>query len=442
MNKIIAIAIDDYGDSEISNLKNCSNDINAIIDILSQKYQFEDIELLAKPEQTTLAFLYESLYTELVINTSELDSVLILFAGHGEYNNKLKTNYWLCSNSIRSDVTTWFNVNNLLDFLSCSQAKHIAIISDSCFSGAIFELDRGGGLIALENKYSRQALTSGGIEKVSDGDYNSPFNKSLVNVLKENTSDLLSFYDLSERTILTFSPSQRQTPIFGSLANSGDEGGSFFFKLKKNDSTIVKAIQLPLDINNRVKVSTRVEIPFFNENKYFNNNYINSFVQQLGYSIINDIRLFMTEDEDYLITRSNDSEGFYLQVNYKIKTLNDKFLSIIISREEDFGSAHPNHWLYSMNFALQPERKINLNDILDHDGYSNLKEYLIEMIKIYGIPEYKEILQEYTTSEYIYGLDFSFDSIEFIIYFVNVLPHAFKACGFLQIPIVKVKFKI
>lgn len=440
MNKIIAIAIDEYADPTIYNLKNCSKDINSLISILSKRYQFDSIELFTKPEQTTLSFLHAELYNEL-INSLESDNILLLFAGHGEFNSRLETSYWLCSDSKKTNVTTWFNVGDLLKFFNASPAKHIALISDSCFSGAIFELNRGGGSIALDGKASRQALTSGGLEKVSDGHQNSPFNIALIETLNKNTSELISFNQLSENTILEFSQDRQQTPAFGPLVNSGDKGGTFFFKLKQDDSTIIKPVQIPLEINHEVKIDSTFEIPFFNENKYFKNDYINAFVQQLGYSIINDIRVFVTEDEEYSIARSSEMY-FYLEVGYTIQTLNEKFLSILISRSDYFGGAHPNHYVYSINFAFKPERKISLYDILDYSGFSNLENFLVIMVDLYSEIECKDILIEYSTYEYSSQLDFSFNDETFTIHYMNLFPHAFKGCGFLEIPIDKIKFKI
>lgn len=440
MNKIIAIAIDEYSDPTIKNLQNCSKDINLLIGTLSNLYEFDSIELFTKPEQTTLSFLYEELYNEF-INSLDSDNILLLFAGHGEFNPTLGTTYWLCSDSKKSNVTTWFNLNDLLKFFNASPAKHIALISDSCFSGAIFEINRGGGTIALDGKFSRQALTSGGLEKVSDGIENSPFNKVLIDVLKENTSEKLSFNQLSEKTILQFNPKREQTPEFGSLINSGDKGGTFFFKRKLEGSSIIKSIQIPLEINQEVKIDSTFEIPFFNENKYFNNNFVNAFVQQLGYSIINDIRVFVTEDESYSISRSSEME-FYLEVGYTIHTLNEKFLSMTIGRSDYFGGAHPNHYVYSINFAFKPERKISLYDILDYGNYSNLEDLLSKMIDQYGEEECKEILKKYSTYEYSSQLDFYFNDTVFTIDFMNLFPHAFKGCGSLEIPIDKIKFKI
>jgi len=179
----------------------------------------------------------------------------------------------------------------------------------------------------------------------------------------------------------------------------------------------------------------------FNENKYFKSDYINAFVQQLGYSIINDIRVFVSEDEGYSISRSGEIE-FYLEVGYTIQILNEKFLSITINRSDYFGGAHPNHYIYSINFAFKPDRMISLYDILDYSEFSNFENFLISMADKYGEAECKDILKKYSTYEYAYQLDFSFNDKMFNIYYVNLLPHAFKACGFLEIPIGDIKFKI
>lgn len=440
MNKIIAIAIDEYSDPKIDNLQNCSKDVNLLISTLSNSYQFDYIELFTKPEQTTLSFLYAELYNEF-INSLESDNILLLFAGHGEFNPILGTTYWLCSDSKNTDITTWFNLDGLLKIFKASPAKHIALISDSCFSGAIFEQNRGGGSTALDEKISRQALTSGGLEKVSDGVENSPFNTALIDVLNENTSELMSFDQLSEKTILKFSHHREQTPVRGQLMHSGDKGGTFFFKLKSDDSTIVKPIQIPLEINPEVKIDSTFEIPFFNENRIFNNNFINAFVQQLGYSIINDIRVFVAEDEVYAISKSSETE-FYLEVEYKVHTLNEKFLSITISRSDYFGWAYPNHYIYSINFAFKPDRQISLHDILDYGSFVNLENFLINMIDQYGVEDYKETLKVYSTYQYSSKLGFHFDNDLFTIDYVNLLPHAIKACGSIEIPMDKIKFKI
>ncbi|NTE03160.1 DUF4163 domain-containing protein [Agrobacterium tumefaciens] len=441
MKKIIAVAIDQYSDASIKNLYNCLNDVNSLIDILSQRYDFDEIELFTRLEQTAKSFLYNTLYREL-INLLPDDEILIVYAGHGEYNSLLESSYWLCSDSRRDDVSTWFNVVDLISFFKGSKARHIALISDSCFSGAIFEYSRGGGMGALAEKVSRQALTSGGVEKVSDGaeNSNSPFNLTIQKLLNENTLSALSFNEFSEKVILDFSSERAQTPAFGPLAVSGDKGGMFFFYLKEQlEFEPYKAIQIPLDLDSKVKVHCNFEIPFFNDNKYFSSQFVNVFVQQLGYSIINDVRNFVAQDKEYSISSSNKIE-FYLEVSYTVETLSKDFLSIIIHRSDYFGGVHPNHYIYTLNFSFQPERLVQLFDVISYKGHSNGEEYMKFLVEKYADPEGKDFIMEYIIYEYLYKLDYSFNQEYLSIYFFNLMPHAFKGAGILQIPIQDIIF--
>ena len=445
MNKIIAIAINEYSDVAIPNLKNCIKDINDLIDVLSKSYQFDSIELFTKPEQTTYEFLHTELYNEF-INSLDQDNILLVFAGHGEFNEVLGTSYWLCSDSVRSKITTWLNVGDLLKFFNASPSNHIALISDSCFSGAIFELYRGGGLPALENRKSRQALTSGGIEKVTDGaeDTNSPFNQVLRNVLTENKEPILSFSQLCERTILAFDQNRKQTPEYGPLGNSGDNGGMYFFRLKEeNVENFITPVQIPLEINDKVKIESNFQIPFFNKNTLFDNGYVNAFVQELGYSIVNEVRMFMTEDEEYNIEQSNNTE-YYLDVDFRIETINEKYLSVVISRHDYFGGIHPNTYIYSINFAFKPARKISIMDILDYSGFTEFKDFLITMAERYEEGECKGILKNIVEDKSWYffeNLRYSFNDESFSIYYMDQVPHAIRGCGILIIPIEEITFR-
>ncbi len=433
MNKLIAIAIDTYADPYIKDLRNCLNDANVIIDILSKRYCFDDIELYSGSEATTLSSLYNNLYNDL-LNAMEEDSILIYFAGHGEYHEALSTSYWLCSDSVRSNVTGWFNMNNLITFFNASKAMHIALISDSCFSGAIFELNRGGGLPALD-KRSRQALTSGGVEKVLDGmEDHSLFNLALQKVLNENQNSVMTFNELSERTILKFDSKTNQTPNYGALLNSGHKGGSLIFNLNEVDaSTSIKEIQLALEISPEVNIDSDVKLPFFNKNTRFDNSFVNSFVQQLGYSIINDVRVFILTDQEYCIDRSKEF-SFELSLSYSIEFYDGHLLSILFNKSDYLGGIHPNHNVYTLNFAFKPDRKLSLYDVVNWKGYPNYKAWMRGMIDRYADVEDREQITGFISDYSIYDLDFSFNHEIFTIYWVNLLPHAFKGYGYLVIP--------
>lgn len=234
INKVIGIAVKEYEDTTLNKLTNCYNDVSAIIKVLNDKYIIDDIEFLFEKKDTTRKVIVNKL-NEYFTNRLIDENVLLIYAGHSEYNEKLKTPYSQPSDADPSDLATWINFTEILTFIKASEAFHIAIIADTCFSGAIFEPQmRGGGIVALDSKKSRLALTSGSVEKVSDGQSGqlSPFSQTLVKILEKNTQEELPLSVVGTELILNFNTKNRQTPMFGPLPEVGHEGGSFIFKIK------------------------------------------------------------------------------------------------------------------------------------------------------------------------------------------------------------------
>lgn len=234
INKVLGIAINDYDDERLNEIQNCQKDVSSLISILNEKYDIEDVEFIYKKSETTRKAIFNKL-NDYFINRLEDENVLLIYAGHGEYNEILNTAYWQPSDAEVSDSSTWISIDDILKFIKASKAFHIGIICDSCFSGAILEPPtRGGGVYAFNSKKSRLALTAGGLERVSDGQKGqfSPFAEALMKILKENTQEELPLSQIGPQLLLNFNPETNQTPMFGTLKNVGDEGGSFIFKLK------------------------------------------------------------------------------------------------------------------------------------------------------------------------------------------------------------------
>jgi hypothetical protein len=248
---------------------------------------------------------------------------------------------------------------------------------------------------------------------------------------------------LSEKLILDFNKQKKQTPQYGHLIDSGDERGAYFFRSNtKKEQNVVTSLKIPLEIYKNVKIYYSLELPFFHENKVFDSKFINAYVQQLGYSIVNDIRSFILEEKTLSISEK-DMKTFYLDVSYKIETNNEKFLSLSIIRHHQFGGPYPAYQIYTLNFAFNPERTISMCDIIDYSDYKNLEAFLQMIIDKYGEnEECKSILHEYSKSNYLHNIDFTFNSEYFQIYYTNLLPHVVQACGMIFIPINEIKFKI
>jgi hypothetical protein len=265
--RILAFAICNYSSPLLNNIPNSETDVRAILQVLTQKYEFDDVELHVEPAATTRKKIHDKI-RDFFTNALPDENILLLYAGHGQYDGHLKVAYWQPSDATHDDPCTWYELTHLISCIRASKAHHISIINDSCFSGALLvEPSRGGGINAYSNKASREALASGGLQTVSDGpngDF-SPFAKSLLSVLEENEQKEKPFALLANEVIMRFSATKNQTPMFGALTNVGHSGGSFIFKLKAKPEDIaisakaIKEIMGNLYINQPTNILRRAD---------------------------------------------------------------------------------------------------------------------------------------------------------------------------------------
>lgn len=441
MMKFVGIAIDDYVDDSIINLNNCKNDVQKFMTAISSKFHFDDLQLLCEKEQTTKSSLYRTL-SETLINALEEDSIVIYFAGHGEYNPKTESSYWVTSESSKNDATTWLSINELLNIFKFSPAKHIALISDSCFSGHIFDQERGGGYDNFTNKKSRYALTSGSLEKVKDGppNANSPFSNILTDFVTNYQNDKLTFSELCEKTIIQFSELENQTPCYGSLSNCRHEGGVMVLETFDKEQKF-QDLTLNLEFEENFEIECYFKIPSIKKSNRYNADFFNSFITQKGYSIINEARAFFIDEKYFKLDPIVEVMDFVLEVDYNIAFFSEKFISIIISRFDYFGGAHPNNYIYTLNFSFKPERLLTISELFDLSHFKSFHEFLDSMIYSYAEEDSKKILLRYVKFTQAEDLDFSFNEEKLTIYFINYMPRAVMAVGFLEIPIEDLQFR-
>ena len=115
------------------------------------------------------------------------------------------------------------------------QAKHVMVVADSCFSGALtrgFKIDQQTPdyLERMVKKTARTVLTSGGLEPVMDsgGGGHSVFAQALLTLLEENTGVLDASKLFSQLRPKVMSDSN-QTPEYGDIHQAGHDGGDFLF---------------------------------------------------------------------------------------------------------------------------------------------------------------------------------------------------------------------
>ena len=125
--------------------------------------------------------------------------------------------------------------DRIVSQIRAMEAKHVMIVADSCFSGTLtrglkIEQRTPDWLETIVKKKARTALTSGGLEPVSDsgGGENSVFAHSFLSILKDNDGVLDAsklFRQLKPKVMMN----SDQTPEYGDIHKSGHDGGDFLF---------------------------------------------------------------------------------------------------------------------------------------------------------------------------------------------------------------------
>lgn len=230
---LLNIAIDKYFDENIKDLHNASFDAERLQKALTENYGFELVERVLLNELATRENIIETI-NNLCFSLEDNDCLLIYFAGHGNINSKTKIGYWLPYDS-NSSISSYIPHSTIIDMIEGIDAKHILIISDSCFSGTFLNNSRGDSNKHYEKlleKKSRYVFSSGRDEPVSDGSPNSgsPFANSLINFLEKNENEYVSLNELITNVSKRTGSISFQQPIAGHIVGVGHEGGQFVFR--------------------------------------------------------------------------------------------------------------------------------------------------------------------------------------------------------------------
>lgn len=278
-NYLFAIAINDY--EHIDKLHNCVRDAEAVIELLTEDFEFEreevcficsgplkpDLEDVAILEETNGGSVRPAKATRSVIlkqlrriaRSIEKDqqedpelkvNLLLYYSGHGWYDDFLDQGYWIPVDSELDDYSKYISNSTIRDFLSGINTHHTLLLSDSCFSGSLFASGTGKSLAStrLEKDPSRWGITAGRNEVVSDGEAGkqSPFIESFLTELR--AADTISVQDLSTKILERVASNDKQTPRGEPLRVRGHKGGQFVFRKKANARKHFEAGQLILQL--------------------------------------------------------------------------------------------------------------------------------------------------------------------------------------------------
>jgi len=231
LSKSIALIIaeKDY-ENKADSLSNTINEAARLKDILLSKYNFNERNIYFRNDLKRGQVI--KALDSISRNAGEFDQVLIFYTGHGIYDSTVDRGFWIPVDGTKGDQTNWYSNDDLLGAIKKIQAKHLFLLVDACYSGSVFEKktkdpqDQLLAFASLFTRKSRQALTSGALEKVPD---KSKFMEAVLKQLESNTKQYYSASDLYNDIKYFVLSNTHTSPQYGILINTGSEGGEFFF---------------------------------------------------------------------------------------------------------------------------------------------------------------------------------------------------------------------
>ncbi len=284
----LIIGINDYDEWPV--LKNTVKDATALKDVLVRRYGFLPENILLRTDK---AATWKTLMDDLRCmagGLGEKDNLLIYFSGHGELDRISRDGYWIPADGKEKDFTTWITNSAIREVLCAAsvKGKNIMVIADSCYSGSllrgydsspffllqeqdscypvvipnetlplrktepsehskgvqglpaegtnpVYSSSESERLFELADKKSRQVISSGGMEPVSDeGEDHSIFADKLLTALEENKKEVIDMEYLFHTRIWESVTKSGQRPTLGRLMTKADEDGQFVLALKSD----------------------------------------------------------------------------------------------------------------------------------------------------------------------------------------------------------------
>ena len=232
----LIIGIDDY--QQWDDLDFAETDAREIRDILTTSYGFApgNVVTLFGSRATESAIGRE--INSLLGVLGPTDNLLIYYAGHGQLERLTGKGYWIPVDGKKQDASTWIPFTFITDRLESRnvKAKNIAVITDSCYGGALTRSGLTPGKLKPNDRLyeesmkrdaqqrSRHVMASGGFAEVPD---DSLFAGLVKEALRANQRRLLALEDLYVEVQPKLTSTGWERPVWARLAGEAKEFGQF-----------------------------------------------------------------------------------------------------------------------------------------------------------------------------------------------------------------------
>lgn len=249
----LIIGINGYNpDSGWMSLAYPESDTNRLEKVLRTGYEFESITYLKGGKATKSAI--RATLDKYKTTLGKDDAIFIFYAGHGHTitEGDKRGGYWIPVDASKS-IDSWLSIDELHEFMNQTDARHVLLVSDSCYAGAFFTRGKlatdsieSASLYARQIvKPSRYIITSGDMEEVPD---KSAFAQHFLNFLEDIDRPYIAsaeniYYQIKRPVYV-----DTGTHVIAKEMMRGEAGGSFIFAQKQavnKEGTLIVEVSPP-----------------------------------------------------------------------------------------------------------------------------------------------------------------------------------------------------
>ena len=246
-NYLFAIGISTY--KHFPRLINARKDIEDLAKILVDSYSFNESEVqLICDDEANRANIVDRLDGLRNVVHAD-DRLLIYYSGHGYFDEA--RGFWIPVDAERGRISSYISNADVLEIIKNIKARHILLISDSCFSGSLLYRDISATMAnkaieAWDRDPSRFAFVSGK-GPVSDGiaGENSPFADGIIRQLRNNDQDAINIVRLADQVTQEIRYNYDQQAEVSPLQGAGHKGGQYVFFKKGKENLRYNNLNIP-----------------------------------------------------------------------------------------------------------------------------------------------------------------------------------------------------
>ena len=240
--------------SGLPSLKYPLKEADSLRAVLTREYTFDAnrVQLIRNPTREAVLDTLEVLARKL----GPEDNLLVVYSGHGGFDEGAKEGYWLATDAAPSRPSTWIANDQVRAWLRKLKARSVLLITDACFSGSI---NRSGGAaddlpsdaqralagaLMYARRTSRQAMTAGTARETVP--QVSVFSMEIVAALKSRRTPVFLAQQLAAEINPRVAAVAHTTPTFSAVPGIESDQGDFVFVRRQTVDATTTAAATPL----------------------------------------------------------------------------------------------------------------------------------------------------------------------------------------------------